>query len=346
MFKFGNIDYLYLLGLIPLMVGYFIFITYRNKKKIEKIADFRIRNLIMPNVSKTKRNARFIFYTIALFLLITGAADPQEGSKQEEVKRSGVDLMICLDVSNSMLAEDLSPTRLESAKRAISRLIDNLKGDRIGLIVFGGEAYTQLPITTDYAAAKMFLSTIDTDIIPTQGTAIGKALDQAMESFPRNSKNKKAIIVLTDGENHEDDAIKSVAICNENGINVHTIGLGSISGTPIPFYINGRKNGYRKDKEGNIVVTKLNESLLQEVADAGKGVFVRASNTGVGLNLVFDEINKMEKTDYGSKIFTDYENRFQYFVALALFFLLMESLLSEHKSKLAEKLGLSNKNEN
>jgi Ca-activated chloride channel family protein len=342
MFKFGNIELLYLLGLIPLFITYFIFITYRNNKKIKKIADSRIREIIMPDVSKTKRNGRFILYILALCLLITAAADPQEGSKQEEVKRSGVDLMICLDVSNSMLAEDLSPTRLEAAKRAISRLIDNLKGDRIGLIVFGGEAYTQLPITTDYAAAKMFLNTIDTDIIPTQGTAIGKALDQAIESFPRNSKNKKAIIVLTDGENHEDDAIKSATTCNENGISVHTIGLGSLSGTPIPFYINGRKNGYRKDKEGNIVVTKLNESLLQQVAEAGKGVFVRASNTGIGLNLVFDEINKMEKTDYGSKIFTDYENRFQYFVGLALFFLILEILLSEHKSKLAKKLGLNN----
>lgn len=341
MFKFGNIDMLYMLCAVPLMLAVYLVLHISNKRKLNKIADERIRNIIMPDVSFAKRSWRFVFYLIALVLLILAVADPQEGSKQEEVKRSGVDLMICLDVSNSMKAEDLTPTRLESAKRAISKLIGSLKGDRIGLIVFGGEAYTQLPITTDYAAAKMFLNTIDTDIIPTQGTAIGKALEQAMGSFPKNSKNKKAIIVLTDGENHEDDAIKEATICVENGINVHTIGLGSVTGTPIPLYINGRKNGFRKDKDGNTVVTKLNETLLQQVADAGKGVYVRASNTGVGLNLVFDEINKMEKTDYDSKIFTDYENRFQYFVALGLLFLIFEILLSERKSVWAKKLGLT-----
>jgi len=332
MLRFGNIAFLYALGTLPILFAWFLFSYYRNKKKITGAFNSKIIEAIIPALSSAKLIFRFVIYLLAIAFLLIALADPQEGNKTEEVKRSGIDLVICLDVSNSMKAEDLTPDRLTAAKRAISKLIDNLKGDRIGLVVFGGEAYTQLPITTDYAAAKMFLETIDTDIIPTQGTAIGAAIEQAMSAFSENSKNKKAIIVLTDGENHEDDAIKTAITAVSKGITVHTIGIGSLNSTPIPLYVNGYKNGYRKDKEGNVVVTKLNEELLQQVAAAGKGVYVRASASGVGLNLVFDEINKMEKTDYDNKIFTSYENRFQYFVGAALLLLLLEFIMSNKKS--------------
>jgi Ca-activated chloride channel family protein len=328
---------------LPLLAVVFFILYFKAKSKLNKNFHHKLLNeFIMPSFSSTKFIVRFLLYLLALLFLFIAAADPQEGSKLEEVKRSGIDLVICLDVSNSMLAEDLSPNRLIAAKRAISRLIDNLKGDRIGLVVFAGQAYTQLPITTDYAAAKMFLETINTDIVPTQGTAIGAAINQAISDFPENSKNKKAIIVLTDGENHEDDAIDVATKAAENGIVVHTIGLGSITGTPIPLYINGYKSGFKKDKEGNVVVTKLNEELLQQIAAAGKGVYARATNAGVGLDLVFNEINKLEKNDYENKIFTSYENRFQYFVAPALFILLLEIVLSNKKSDWLKKWGLTN----
>ena len=251
----------------------------------------------------------------------------------ENMRREGFELMIALDVSNSMLAEDLQPNRLERAKQSISKTIDKLKGDKIGVVVFAGEAYVQLPMTTDYAAAKLFLSTIGTDIVPTQGTAIGKAIELSIESFAEAPAKNRAIIVITDGENHEDDAIAQAKNAVEKGIVVHTIGIGSPEGTPIPLYSRGRKSGFRKDRAGNTVVTKLNEQALQEIASAGDGIYIRANNTQTGLKILFDELNKLEKAEFGTKMFTDYEDRFQYFIAAALLLLVLELLISERKSK-------------
>jgi Ca-activated chloride channel family protein len=267
-------------------------------------------------------------------------ANPQIGTKYEEVKREGFELMICLDVSNSMLAEDLTPNRLERAKQAISRLVDRLKNDKIGIVVFAGEAYIQLPMTVDHSAAKLFLRSIDTDIVSTQGTAIGKAVELAMSSFSTNSKANKSIIVITDGENHEDDALKQAAAAVEQGIKVHTIGIGSLDGTPIPMYKRGQMLGYRKDREGNTVVTKLNETMLQQIAASGEGTYVRANNSRTGLNALMDELEGMEREEFDSKMFTSYEDRFQYFIAVALLLLLIEVLLPSRKLKVFGGLNL------
>jgi Ca-activated chloride channel family protein len=262
------------------------------------------------------------------------------GTKLEEVKRKGADIMICLDVSNSMKAEDLQPNRLEKAKQAISKLIDKLEGDRIGIIIFGGDAYVQLPITTDYAAAKLFLESISTDMVPTQGTAIGSAIDLAMESFGKDEGKNKAIVIITDGENHEDDAVKAAEAAAEKGVAIHTIGMGSVEGVPIPYYRGNVKDGFRKDKEGNTIVTKLDEKTLQEIAAAANGIYVRATNSDAGLNNVLEAINSLEKKEFESKLYGDYQDWFLIFIWVAFVLLVIEILLSERKSKLYQRLNL------
>lgn len=343
MFQLENTYYLYALGLIPLFIIIYRMMSLWRKKVLASFGSYAIIQQLFPDVSTAKRTWKFILYLLAFTFVIIGIVNPQVGTKLEEVKRKGADLMICLDVSNSMNAEDLQPSRLEKAKQAISKLINKLEGDRLGIIVFGGEAYVQLPITTDYAAAKLFLESINTDMIPTQGTAIGNAIDLAVESFGKDDGKNKAIVVITDGENHEDDAIKSAEAAAEKGITVHTIGMGSIEGAPIPVYRNNVKEGYRKDKDGNTVVTKLNEQILKEIAAAANdGIFVRASNSDAGLNNVLNAIDKLEKKQFDSKMYSDYEDRFQWFIAAALLLLLAEVFISERTSKLYQWLNLFN----
>jgi Ca-activated chloride channel family protein len=227
-----------------------------------------------------------------------------------------------------MLAEDYSPNRLERAKLAISRLVDKLRDDRIGLIVFAGNSFVQLPITTDYVSAKMFLNSISTESVPVQGTAIGDAINTAMRSFSAQSEKSRAIIVITDGENHEDDPVAAARQAAEMGVRVFAIGVGSPEGKPIPM-----DGELLKDKEGNIVVTRLDEGVLQEVADAGNGVYVRAGNSEFGLNPVIEEIRRMEDEKYSSIVFEEYDEQFMYFLAIALFFFVIEILVGDRKSK-------------
>ena len=251
----------------------------------------------------------------------------------EEVKREGVDLMIAIDLSHSMMAQDIKPNRLERAKQAISRLIDKLEGDRIGLVVFAGEAYVQLPITTDYSAAKLFLSTVNTSIIPTQGTKIGNAIDLCVKSFDQENNQNKAIIIITDGENHDEEAISSAKIAQEQNIYIHTLGMGLTKGGPIPFYNKyGSTSEFRKDREGNIIITKLNETILKEIAQAGMGTYIRANNSKSGLSVLFDEINKMEKKEIGTMIFTNYKDRFQIFIGISLILLILNLIILQRKN--------------
>jgi Ca-activated chloride channel family protein len=300
----------------------------------------------MPMASFRKLRLKFFLFCLSIIFIIIGLANPQIGSKMEEVKREGVDLMIAIDLSNSMLAEDLQPNRLMRAKQSISRLIDRLDGDRIGLVVFAGDAYVQLPITTDYSAAKLFLSTINTNIVPTQGTAIGKAIELSINSFDVSNDQNKAIIIITDGENHEDDAIQKAKEAEDMGIFVHTIGMGSAEGGPIPIKNRyGTITSYQKDKSGNTVITKLNEEMLKEIAANGGGSYIRANSTQSGLDALFKEINKMEKKEIGSKVFTDYKDRFQWFLGIALLLLIIESLLRNTKNKWSNKINLFEENE-
>lgn len=344
--KFAHIEFLYGLILIPVLIIVFAIMWSWRKKALAAFGDYPIILKLIPDISDSKTRLKIVLQLLALFFMIIAMAGPQMGSKLEEIKREGSDIIIALDISNSMMAEDLYPNRLENAKYSISKLIDNLKGDRLGLIVFAGEAFVQLPVTADYAAAKLFINTINTDIIPTQGTAIGNAISLCVKSFGdqkenevKNSKNK-AIIIITDGENHEDDAISEAQKATSEGIIVHTIGMGSANGAPIPIKTNGNNSGFRKDKEGNTVITKLNESMLQEIANAGTGIYVRANNTQNSLKVLMDEFKKMDKSEFESKSFTEYEEQFQYFVALALFFLTLDFFISRRKTKWLAKFKL------
>lgn len=343
MFRFENTYLLYFLALVPLLWLLYLMARTRRKKSIEAFGDDSLVKQLMPEVSKSRPRWKFVFVSLGIIALVLGAANPQIGSKYEEVKREGFELIIALDISNSMMAEDLQPNRLERAKQAISKLIDQLKSDKIGIIVFAGQAYVQLPLTNDYAAAKLFLSTVSPDIVPTQGTAVGSAIDLAIKSFGEKQDKNRAIIIISDGENHEDDAVAQSTAAIDAGIIVHAIGVGSPEGTPIPLYVNGKKTGFRKDNEGNTVVTKLNETMLQQIAAAGKGVYIRGNNLSSGLRTLLDEINKMEKKQFDSKMFTDYEDRFQYLLASAAFFLLAELLFSERKSRWFGKISLFEK---
>ncbi|WP_235934003.1 vWA domain-containing protein [Sunxiuqinia indica] len=339
MFRFAHIEYLYALAIIPVLIVLF-WITRRSRRKaLERFGKPETVSQLMPNVSHSRPVIKFIIWLLAIASLIIAIARPQFGSKLKTVKREGVELIIGLDVSNSMLAEDIQPNRLERAKRAISRLVDNLNNDKIGLIVFAGDAYTQLPITTDYPSAKLFLNAVSTDIVPRQGTAIGAAIDLASSSFSPQFEGNKAIIIITDGENHEDDAIDAATAAAEKGIIVHTIGMGLPQGGPIPVYKNGQRD-YRKDKEGNVVVTKLNEEMLQQISAAGNGIYVRANNAQVGLNTLFNEIDKMEEAEMESLVYSDYEDQFQWFLGFSILLLLIDFLLLERKNKYLKNVKL------
>lgn len=342
MFRFSHKEYILLLALVPVLVLLYILLQNWRKKALKSFGDYFLVEQLSPMRAQTKPLIKFILITLAFVFLVLGIAGPQIGTKLEEVKHSGVDVIIALDVSNSMKAEDIRPNRLERSRQAISRLIDQLQGDRIGLIVFAGQAYVQLPITTDYAAAKLFLTTVETDMIPAQGTAIGAALDLAVSSFGNSdsAKHNKAVIVITDGENHEDDAIAAAKTAYENNITVHTIGMGSLDGAPIPVYSNGARVGFMQDAEGHTVITRLDQNALQQIAEAGHGKFIRATNSDDGLAIIMKEINSMQKNEYGSKMFTDYADQFQYFIGFALLLLIIEFVISERRSKWIEDLNL------
>lgn len=341
MFRFEYDIFLWAaLGVIPLIILVFVLMQGWKRRKREQFGNPEMIQRLMPQVSRSLPIVKFCFYALAMFFLLIGLANLQLGTKLEDVKREGIDLMLALDVSNSMLAEDLSPNRLERAKRAIYQLIEKLHNDRLGIIVFAGDAYVQLPITTDYSSAKLFLETIGTDIVPTQGTAIGSAIELAMESFDFENGTSKAIIVITDGENHEDDAIGAATSAFENGVSVHTIGMGSEQGGPIPIYKNGSQVGFRTDNSGQTVVTKLNEGMLKQIATAGGGSYVRANNANAGLNIIMKEIDKMEKTEFASKSIKDYEDRFQFFLIVALLLLVIEYFISNRKSSKLDGINL------
>lgn len=342
MLRFGHIEFLWGLLLVPLFIVTYLVVMQWKKKARSRFVSQSLTPVIIPRIAKGKPVAKLVLYCVAFTMLVIGLANPQMGTRIEEVKREGIDLVLALDVSNSMLAEDLSPNRLERSRMAIQQLVDRLSNDRMGLIVFAGQAYTQLPITTDYAAAKLFLSTVSTDIVPVQGTAIGAAIELGMSSFENAKGRSKAIIVITDGENHEDDAVKMATEAAKQGIVVHTIGMGSEQGAPIPIYRGGINQGYRSDREGNTVVSQLNEEMLKEIAAAGNGIYTRATNANAGLETIFDEINSMEKTEFGSKQYTDYEDRFQPFLLTALILLIAEFLISERRSRWVEKIDLFN----
>ncbi|MCR5325809.1 MAG: VWA domain-containing protein [Bacteroidales bacterium] len=328
MLYFANPEYFWLLLLVPLIPVIYGVVRALRRRRIMSFGDEQLVRALMPSWSGPKGWIRIILFTLAFFCFIIGISRPQMGAKLKEHEAKGAEIMICLDVSNSMLAEDYSPSRLDRAKLAISRVVDKLQGDRIGLIIFAGTSFVQLPITTDYVSAKMFLGSIDTGSVPVQGTAIGDAILTAAKSFSAQSEKSRAIIVITDGENHEDDAVDAARQAAELGIKVYTVGVGSLRGQPIP------KDGeLMKDSEGNIVVTRLDEATLRKIAEVGGGAYVHAGNEEFGLNPIVDDIKKMEAEKYNSIVFEEYDEQFMYFFGAAFLLLVIEMLIGDRKHK-------------
>ena len=337
MFRFAHPDFLYLLFLLPALVAFYVYAMIVKKKAIKKYGNPTLLAELMPEVSTKRQHLKFWLLFGAITMVIFIIAGPQFGSKLETVKRQGVEIMVCLDVSNSMLAEDVSPNRLDKAKQMLSRLTDGFTNAKVGLIVFAGDAFTQLPITSDYISAKMFLSSINPSMVSTQGTAIGAAINLAARSFTPDETTDKAIILITDGENHEDDAIGAAKAAAEKGIRVNIVGMGDPKGSPIP--IQG-SNNYMKDKDGNVVITKLNEQMGQEIAAAGNGMYVRADNTNSALKALQKEIEKMNKTELDSKVYSEYDEQFQIFAWIALFLLIADFMTLDRKNRIFRKVKL------
>ena len=346
--RFEHPEYLYGLIVIPLLIIIYILFRMRQSRRFKRFADLGMREYLVPTYSPSRSNFKFVIFLLMISCVILALANLQSGSKMEEVKREGIDMYIAVDVSNSMNAEDIVPSRLERSKQSINRLIADLNGDRIGIIVFADKAYVQLPITTDYAAAKMFLSTVNTKLVSSQGTAIAEAINLASKSFS-DEEHSKAIIIISDGEDHENDAaIKAAQEAAKMGIRIYTIGMGLPDGAPIPEYNQyGHQTGYRKDRQGNTIITRLDEQMLQKIANAGNGIYVRASNSNVGLEKIYNDISKLDKSEIETKVFTDYEDQFQWFLAAAIVLLLIEVFLSSGKRAWEGKFNIfDQKNEN
>ena len=341
MFRFEEPAYLYLLLLLPVLALLYWYSNYRRRRAIRKFGDPELMAMLMPDVSKYRPDVKFgiIWLVVALFSLLL--ARPQFGSKLETVKRQGVEVMIALDISNSMLAQDVQPSRLAKAKRLVAQLVDQMENDKVGMIVFAGDAFTQLPITSDYISAKMFLESIDPSLISKQGTAIGAAINLATRSFTPQEGVGRAVIVITDGENHEGGAVEAATEAAKKGIQVNVLGVGLPDGAPIPME---GTNDYRKDREGNVIVTRLNEAMCQEIAKAGNGLYVRVDNTNNAQKVIGQEINKMAKADVETQVYTEFNEQFQAVAWFILILLLVEMLILERKNPLFRNIHLfSNK---
>lgn len=322
--------YLPALSLLALV---YLLDLYRRARALQRFADDRTRRSLVTGLSNRRSAARFLLIRHGLSFVLIAAAGPQFGSRMEEVKAEGIDVIVALDVSNSMECQDIRPNRMEASRRALSQLVDRLHGDRMGIVIFAGEAYVQLPLTADRSAAKLFINTIGPHMVPTQGTAIGRAIELAERGFDPNSSAGRAIIVITDGEDHEDDAEGAARTAAEAGTTVHAIGMGTAKGGPIPIRRGNSIQGYRKDRQGNTVVSRLDEGMLQRIAEAGGGIYVRANERSTGIDVVLEELRGMDRAETGSFKFTGHKDRFQYPLAAGLLLVFLGMLLGERSGR-------------
>jgi Ca-activated chloride channel homolog len=338
--RFENPQYFYFFALIPVLLGLFWLSWHMRRRALRRFGQEQVIKSLMPWRSVRRPWIRFAMLLLAFSLLIIAISNPLVGSRMQEAKREGIDVMIAMDVSRSMLAEDIRPNRMERAKMAVSRLIDRLENDRVGLVVFAGHAITQVPVTTDHSAAKMILRTVNTNSVSVQGTAIGSAIERALASFPGEDLKNKVLIIISDGENHLDDPVAQARLAAQSGVTIHTVGIGTLAGAPIPVYRNNQLSGFLRDNQGNTVVSRYDEATLRAIAEATGGVFRHGTGADMGLNSILDEIRKVEKDTFETMVFADYQSRYHYFVALALLFLLLEIFIFERKNKWLEKIKL------
>ena len=337
MFRFANPQYLWLLVVLPLFVALFWLAAHRRRKRLERFGHPAILQELMPDVSTGRVTLRFILFLLAGLCLFLAAARPQFGSQLREEKTRGIEMMLTVDVSNSMLAEDFEPNRLERTKYAIGKLFEGLQQNRVGLVVFAGEPKVQLPITSDYRMARAFARKIDPSLVSVQGTAIGKALEQALLAFSSDTEQShgRVIILITAGENHEDDAIAVADRAAQQGVRIFTIGIGTPEGAPIQ--IGGE---FIKDENGEMVVSKLNEEMLAQIADITGGAYVRATKQSIGLDEIVKAINEMEQTELSTIRFEEFNEQYQYLLIAALVLLLVEFLILDRRNPLLAHLNI------
>lgn len=318
---------------MPLL--FILFLTYRIsvKNNLKKFGDSKLVLQLIRNRPKFKHQLKFILLSLALSFIVIAIANLQFGSKKEKVDREGIDIILAIDVSRSMLAEDITPNRLEHAKQFVYNLLSKLKNDRIGLIVFAGNAYVQMPLTVDFSGAKLFLSGINTEMIPSQGTAIGKAIEMSKQLFVEGENKYKTLIIISDGENHEDDAVEAVSDVVKKGVTVYTIGLGSDAGAPIPIVKNGQQVDFMKDPQNNIILSKTDDALMKEIATKGNGKYFKMTGSTDFMDELLKALGASEKKKLDAYVYTEFDSKYQYFLAIGLLFLIIEFILFETKSK-------------
>ena len=346
MYQIDVFEYIYLLAGLPLIwIIYALFLRWKNKTQIN-FARPELLELLSPNRSNFKPTLKIIFLSLVLLLLILGLMNPKIGTQLETVKRDGVDIVFAIDVSKSMLAEDIAPNRIEKSKRLVSAILNQLASDRVGIIAYAAQAVPQLPITTDYGAAKMFLQALNTDMLSSQGTALDSAIDLSGTFFDDEDQTNRVIFLISDGEDHSEDATNAASRAADLGIKIFTFGVGTEKGAPIPLKRNGVIESYKKDFDGEVVITRRNQKVLEDIANSTDGAYQDGNDTSLVLEFVSEQLKAMDKKEFEAKKFVSYKDRFQAFLFGALFFLLIDLLLFETKTKWIQKMNLFNENEN
>ena len=344
MYQLEEKIWFWFLLVLPVMALLFVLLQIWKNRAQNKFADKKLLNKLSPDKSLFKSILKFFVWSLAIAFLIFGLVNPKIGTKLETVKRQGVDIVFAIDVSKSMLAEDIAPNRLEKSKQLVTQIINNLASDRIGIIAYAGKAFPQLPITTDYASAKMFLQSMNTDMLSSQGTAIDEAIQLARTYYDDEEQTNRVLIIISDGEDHNDIAVDVAEAAAEEGIKIFTIGVGELKGGPIPIKRNGIVLNYKKDNNGETVITKLNEETLIEIAEEGNGEYINGRNTNQVVETIGDILNKMDKKEFEAKEFAEYKDQFQWFLGFAIFFLFIDIFLLERKTAWLKRLNLFNEN--
>ncbi len=342
MYQIEEPTYFLYLAIVPAIFVWFLLVLWWKKRKQKQFADSNLFQKLSPERSTFKSFLKIIMVCLGLALLIISLANPKMGTKLETVKRQGVDIVFALDVSKSMLAEDIAPSRLDKAKQIVSKIIENLGSDRIGIIIYAGNSYPLLPITTDHAAAKMFLQNANPDMVSSQGTAINEAIEMGITFFDNDEQTNRFLFIVSDGEDHEENTIELAQQASKEGIKTYTIGVGTEKGGPIPIKSNGLVISYKKDSKGEVVITKMKEEVLIDIANEGNGKYINGNKTQQTLDIIEDLLVKAEKSEFETKQFSDYKDQFQWFLGFGLLFLLIDVLLLEKKTKWIQKLNLFN----
>lgn len=338
--------YFYLLGIIPVLIVVFLLLQLWRKRTRNKFADEALLKRLTPDRSKFKSGLKLLFLVLGLAFLTLGLVNPKIGTKLETVKREGVDIVFAMDVSKSMLAEDIAPNRLEKSKRLVSEIINQLASDRIGIIAYAGQAFPQLPITTDYGAAKMFLQSMNTDMLTSQGTAIDQAIELATTYYNDQEQTNRVLFIISDGEDHSGEStLEAVEKATDEGIRIFTIGVGKTKGAPIPIKRNGVVESLKKDNKGETVITRLDETFLKDIADEGNGEYINGDNTGEAVEFIKEQLLQMDKKEFEAKQFAEFKDQFQWFLGIGLLFLFLDVFTLERKTKWLRKLNLFNEKE-